>query len=156
MEADAHVTAPSPERILIETFDFLELCCGPRAPLSEAFAKQGLRTGPRIDLATHAMWDLRTGRIVEWLLFFAEGRRVWWLHSGVPCTDFSVAHHPTVRTHERPWGFRPKDEDRRGPNLLLAEVGLLAIALVRTGFGTLVHELPASAHSWAIPLLELV
>ena len=129
----------------------MELRCGPRAPLGEAFAKLGLRAGPRIDVATHPVWDLRTSRVVEWILFLAERRRVWWWHSGVPCTDFSVARHPTVRTHDFPWGFSPKDDDRRGPNFMLAVVGLLAITLVRVKFGVLVHEHPASAHSWAIP-----
>ena len=46
LEADCRGTAPSPERVLIETFDFMEICCGPRSPLCEAMARQGLLVGP--------------------------------------------------------------------------------------------------------------
>ena len=69
LEADLWGTAPSPERVLIECFDFVELCCGPRAPLLSAHAAAGLRVGPRIDLAVHPFWNLAECRIVEWLLF---------------------------------------------------------------------------------------
>ena len=150
MEADAFGTAPSPERILIETFDFVEICCGTRSPLSEACRARGLRVGPRIDLAVHGMWDLLNPRVIEWLLFLAERRRVHWWHSGVPCTDFSVARHPVVRTHEAPWGFEPRHPDRAKANSMLSFVGALIMVLIRVGFGSLTHEHPASAHSWAI------
>ena len=150
MEADCRGTAPSPERVLIETFDYMEICCGPRSPLCVAMARQGLRVGPHIDLATHKMWDITSLRVVEWLLFLAEHKRVWWWHSGVPCTDFSIAKHPVVRTHAVPWGFEPKTPGRRGPNFMLAVVASLILVLVRVRFGSLVHEHPASAHSWAI------
>lgn len=154
LEEDRHGTSPSPERVLIETFDFVEVCCGTRSPLCDAVRREGLRVGPRIDLAAHGMWDITVPRVVEWMLFLAERRRVWWWHSGVPCTDFSVAKHPTVRTHAAPWGFAPKDSERAKPNFMLAVVGMLILVLVRVGFGTLVHEHPASAHSWAIKFWE--
>ena len=41
--------APTPERILVESFDYFEVCSGPDAPLSAACEQQGLRVGPRID-----------------------------------------------------------------------------------------------------------
>ena len=147
LEDDCFGTAPSPERILIETFDFVELCCGPRSPLSAAVARAGLRVGPRIDLAVHPMWDLRALRVVEWILFLAERRRVWWWHSGVPCTDFSVAKHPVARTHAAPWGFDPKDPARAEANGVYRVMCLLVMVLIRVGFGSLVHEHPTSAHS---------
>ena len=144
--------SPSPERVLVETFDFIEVCSGPRAPLSAAMAKMGFRVGPRIDLKVSDLWDLTSRRIVEWLLFMIEHKRVWGIHSAVPCTDFSLAHTtPTVRSRRQPWGFRPKDPERRIPNFLLAVACLFAMAVLRSGFGWMTHEHPASAHSWKIP-----
>ena len=55
----------SPTRVLVGTFDFVEVMCGPRAPLLQAMARQGLRCGPVIDLAVFGMWDVREPRILE-------------------------------------------------------------------------------------------
>ena len=142
---------PSPERVLIETFDFIEICSGSRAPLSAAMAKAGFRVGPRIDLKVNDLWDLTSSRIVQWLLFMVEHKRVWGVHDGVPCTDFSLAHTtPIVRSRRQPWGFAPKDPGRRIPNFLLAVACLLLMAKLRSGFGWMSHEHPATAHSWSI------
>ena len=73
LEADRCGSAPLPDRVLIETFEFIELCCGSRSSLLDAIRHEDLRGGPRIDLATHPMWDMQL-RIVEWLLFLAERR----------------------------------------------------------------------------------
>ena len=145
-------SSPSPGRILIETFDFIEVCSGPRAPLSAAMAAAGFRVGPRIDLKVSDLWDLTSGRIIEWLLFMIEHKRVWGIHSAVPCTDFSLAHTtPVVRSRRRPWGFCPSHPDRSVPNFLLAVACALAMAVRRSNFGWMSHEHPASAHSWRIP-----
>ena len=45
----------------------------------------------------------------------------------------------------------PKEVQRLAPNFFLAVVGSLALVLSRVGSGSLVHEHPASAYSWAIP-----
>ena len=54
LEPDMYGSRPRPERVLIETFDFIEICSGPQGPVSAAVAAAGLRTGPRIDLAVSA------------------------------------------------------------------------------------------------------
>ena len=150
LEADRFGSSPSPERILIETFDYLEICCGGRSPLVEAIKSKGLRTGPRIDLAAHSFWDISRPRVYEWLMFLAERRRVVHWHSGVPCVDFSVARHPVIRTHSAPWGFDPTDPARASANFMLSLVCVLIMILIRVGYGSFTHEHPASAHSWAI------
>ena len=150
MAPDAFGTTPSPQRVLIETFDFVEICCGQRSPLIEAMRKEGLRTGPRIDLAVHEFWNITHARVYEWLFFLAERKRVGHWHSGAPCTDFSIARSPTVRTHEFPWGFSPKDPARAMANFMLAIVAVIIFILVRVQFGSFTHEHPASAHSWAV------
>ena len=60
---------PSPTRVLIETFDFLELYCGAESPLTAAMEQQGMRVGPRIDIRIHPAWDVTEFRIFEWLAF---------------------------------------------------------------------------------------
>jgi hypothetical protein len=77
LEPDCWGTSPRPERVLLETFDFVEICGGQRSSLSAAIRKQNLILGPRVDLNVHAMWDLRCLRVMEWSLFLAERGRVW-------------------------------------------------------------------------------
>ena len=55
-----------------------------------------------------------------------------------------------MRSRQHPWGFRPKDPERKLPNFMLAVACLLLMAVSRTGFGWMSHEHPASAHSWSI------
>ncbi len=79
LEAGWRGTAPRPELVLIETFDFVEICCGPRSPLCEAMALDGVaRRSSRVDLAVRPIWDITSLHIFEWLLFLAEHKRVWW------------------------------------------------------------------------------
>ena len=151
LEGDLFGSAPSPQRVLIECFDFVELCCGPNAPLMRAHADRGMRVGPKIDILAHPFWDLGSCRIVEWLLFLAARRRVWSWHSGVPCTDFSIAKCPKQRTADAPWGLDPNDPERRLPNFYLAVACCILLAVWRSGFGHATHEHPATAFSWRIP-----
>ncbi len=62
-----------PDRVLIETFDFIEVCCGPRHPLSDAMARAGLRVGPHIDVLLHPMWDLACPRLPSPALACSSG-----------------------------------------------------------------------------------
>ena len=86
-----------PEYVLIETFDFLELCCGPHAPLSTAVAARGFRVGPRTDILAHGIWDLTEDRVLEWIVLLVERRRVLWIHAAPTCATFSVAMQPALR-----------------------------------------------------------
>ena len=99
----------SPTRLLVEVFDLLEICCGPGAPLSHAFAKQNLRSGPRINVKAHSFWDSTNEKVFAWVLFLLRNRRVRHFHSGVPCTTFSLALCPKLRSKGCPWGFDPKE-----------------------------------------------
>ena len=150
LAGDCFGTSPSPERILIETFDFLEIACGLKAPLTSALARENLRVGPRIDLLQSGLWDLGRSRVVEWILFLIVRRRVFVVHSGAPCTDHSIAKHPKVRSADHPWGFAPKEEDRVLPNFLLGVALACLLAASRVGVA-MTHEHPASAFSWKIP-----
>ena len=142
--------SPSPARLLIETFDYLELCCGPSAPLCSEFSRQGFRTGPKIDLKVHSFWNLQDDRVLAWILFLLRNRRVRHLHSGVPCTTFSVARHPKLRSAHSPWGLKPGDPITRCGNFLLQFVLLCLRIVSKDPLMSGSHEHPDSAFSWKI------
>ena len=136
-----------PQWRLLERFDFIEVCCGPDAPLSGAMAAAGLAVGPCIDLKRHAMWDLTSGRVLEWLVFMAGRRRVWYVHCGAPCTTFSIARHPALRSRAQPMGFDPQDPTTALGNAVLLRSLVVLLALYVSGLhGS--HEHPATAYSW--------
>ena len=99
---------------MIETFDFIEFCCGPDEadgsppPLSVAVAHSGLHVGPRNDLKQHPFWDLGSFRVLECLFLVGRGR-LWLLHTAAPCTTFSIARCPRLRTKTKPEGFDPRE-----------------------------------------------
>ena len=71
----------SPDRILAETFDCIEICSGVNGPLTLAWKAAGLRAGPRIDILRFALYDLRDLRLVEWIIFLIERRRLRYVHT---------------------------------------------------------------------------
>ena len=151
LEDDVFGTRPSPARVLIETFDYVELCCGANAPLMQAMAAANFRLGPKIDVLANKFWDLGCTRVVEWLLFLAAHDRVWHWHSCVPSMDFSIAKHPTCRSSHVPWGTDIYDMKRNAANFLLAVACCVMLCVSRSRVAHATHEHPASAYSWKVP-----
>ena len=149
-----------PSRQLVESWDYLEVCCGRNSVLCNAMAKRGLRVGPTIDILLHATWDCRTNRVVEWVLFLIHNKRIFHLHVGAPCTTFSIARHPKDRSKEFPLGKDPTDAKILDGNIMLLRTMLMLFAIKLVGKdsstrwtqGT--HEHPASAFSWKIPSIN--
>ncbi|CAK0817411.1 unnamed protein product, partial [Prorocentrum cordatum] len=158
MEEDA---APLPGVVdptasLIEYFDVLELCCGEEARLVGYLADRGLRTGPRIDIKCHKYWDLVDSRLAEWVVWLIWQRRVKMTISQVPCTSFSIAKHPRLRSRMRPWGFDPSSTPTRLGNVLF-RVGMLALfAHLLSGHGAGLREHPLTAYSWCTHIVEFL
>ena len=121
----------TPHRILSETFDFVEICCGPSAPLMAAHAKEGMRCGPRIDIKLHPMWDLRLPRILEWILFMIYEDRVWYWHWAIPCGSFSLALWGQLRSLQYPEGYDRSEPRTSLGNLLLTRAVLCLSVLQR-------------------------
>ena len=69
-----------PERILAETFDFLELSCSELRPLSAAFRVEGMRCGPTIVFEQGGFWDLWSPLILDWIVWLILEDRVWNVH----------------------------------------------------------------------------
>ena len=111
----------------------------------------GLRVGPRIELSLSKLWDVRQLRVLEWLLFMIGRERVWGCHDGTPCTGYSIAKHPRLRSKEFPWGFNPKDPETKESNWYMIVTFILLRAKLASTFGWATHEHPQSAFSWALP-----
>ena len=88
-EAEELIEDPQPS--LIEVYDFVEVCCGPRSPLSHAMARQGLTVGPRIDLLPGTVWDITKDRVVSYLFYLIDNDRVWYVHDAVSRWRASLA-----------------------------------------------------------------
>ena len=152
---------PDPPRQLVERFDFLELCCGRSSPLIKACTNVGLRCGPKLDLLLHEAWDIRTGRLIEWVVFLVYNRRVLWFHCGAPCTTFSIARCPKLRSKLCPLGFDPSEDKTQLGNLLLFRTLAVLFAIFLAGnragytrFSVGSHEHPQSAFSWFLPQVK--
>ncbi|CAK9020415.1 unnamed protein product [Durusdinium trenchii] len=98
---------PTAERPLAQFYDFLEVCGG-SGVISDAMSKKGYVVGPIIDLTYSIHYDLTKSRTVEWLLFLVQNGRVRSLALEPPCTTFSAAAHPMVRSYRCPRGFNQK------------------------------------------------
>eukprot|EP00435_Cladocopium_sp_Y103_P061748 s675_g23.t1 len=88
-------------------FDFIEVCGG-SGVLSEAMHHRGNVVGPIIDLTYSAQYDLVKWEVVEWLIWMIQNHRVGAVALEPPCTSFSPAAYPPVRSYTVPRGFNQK------------------------------------------------
>ncbi|CAE7272694.1 unnamed protein product, partial [Symbiodinium necroappetens] len=121
-EASAQVLAdPSPRPAWIEEptkaslskplamhYDFLEVFGGSR-PVSAALRERGRSNSLVLDLSVSRQFDLASPRALEWILYLVQHGRVRSVFLSPPCTTFSVASWPSVRSHSVPWGFDLRD-----------------------------------------------
>ena len=157
LEAAIVSSVEDPQRALVETFDYLEVCCGRKAVMISACSAKGLGCGPRIDILTHSSWDVRSTRVVEWLIFLVHGKRVFHTHFGAPCTTFLIARTPKSRTKDMPLGKARLGVKEaaiiRDGNLMLLRTMLVLFCIYVTGvepesrWGHGSHEHPASVYS---------
>ena len=76
-------------------FAVLEVCggCG---GISKYTRRYGLRTGPVLEIKKG--WDLFAGGVFMWLFRMCLAGRIWLLVLEPPCTTFSIARCPKLRT----------------------------------------------------------
>ena len=58
--------------------------------------------GPRIDKQRHSYWTILDDNLFSWLVQLISAGRVLYLHLGPPCTTFSVARKPSLRSVQCP------------------------------------------------------
>ena len=81
--------------------------------MSHEAAKLGLRVGPPIDLSSSQHFDILEPGFGVWLYSMLKAGKVRSIMLEPPCTTFSPAAHPCLRTYRLPEGI-----DRRHPRVM--------------------------------------
>ena len=101
-ESEDHVGAPSAG--LDFSFDFCEICGGSGVVSKEA-ARLGMTVCPPIELSSSEHYDISNTKLIEWLCFMITSGKIRSCMFEPPCTSFSPAAHPAVRSYSQPLGF---------------------------------------------------
>lgn len=105
-------------------FDFLEMYAG-CARMSESWQKEGFRVMPPLELKEG--WDLLDGSLFWGLLRLIQRKQIRFLWFAPPCTTFSLARTPKLRSLKEPWGFWLLDRSTLVGNLHACQALLLAM-----------------------------
>ena len=121
-----HLKAPKRGPLLY--FDFVEFFGG-SGRVSSCVAALGHSVAPCLDLTASKHYDMTDERLLEWCLYMIEEGRFKAFLTEPPCTTFSPAAHPAVRSYVEPEGF-----DRRCPKTRLGNVlAFRSFVLLRHG-----------------------
>ena len=93
-----------PRKDIPMVFDFKEMCGGVGA-VSGAMASMGLCVAPVLDLSNSRKYNIISMRMLEWIFFMLQEGRFRGFLIAPPCTSFSPAAHPAVRSYRQPRGF---------------------------------------------------
>ena len=138
---------PAPQKPLALCFDFMEICGG-SGRVSGFVASAGYVTGPVIDIERSPEYDLQETRVLEWILYMLQEGRLSNVMVQPPCTTFSGAAHPCLRSYRRPEGFdRRFPRTRVGNRLAFAALVILWCAW-RVGAGALIEQPRTSKMRW--------
>eukprot|EP00435_Cladocopium_sp_Y103_P070841 s475_g36.t1 len=85
-------------------FDFVEICGGVGA-VTAAAADMGLSVAPPLDLSESVHYDLRGLRFLQWTIMMIEENRFRSFLIAPPCTTFSPAAYPNLRSYQQPYGY---------------------------------------------------
>jgi hypothetical protein len=110
-------------------FQFIEICGG-AGKVTACLSELGVVCGPILDLSMSKHYNLAEHRVISWVAFMLEQDRLQSFLVAPPCTTFSPAAHPALRTYKRPRGLQ-RDHPRvlLGNMLAFAALTLLFIAL---------------------------
>ena len=125
---DQKIASTEAERPIGLHFDFIEICGGSGVVTAELI-KLGIICGPVFDLSLSSRYDLCDKRVVAWFLFMMEEGRLRSFLVAPPCTSFSPAAFPAVRSYANPRGFDPLN-----PKVFLGNsLAFIALALLFAG-----------------------
>ena len=85
------------------------------AGVSHAWLELGLRVGPPVDMK--AGWKLDEADLFELLLRMSATARIGLLWLGPPCSMYSLARAPRLRSVQEPWGFDILEPETASGNL---------------------------------------
>ena len=90
-------------------FDFVEFCGG-SGRVTACCHELGLSVAPPLDLSNSRHYDMTDMRFLEWALFMIQEKRFRSFMLAPPCTTFSPAAWPAVRSYAEPLGFDRTNE----------------------------------------------
>ena len=85
-------------------FDFIEVFGG-AGVVTKHLCQMNVVCAPVMDISFSLQYDLMNVRVVEWLIFMLESKRIHAVLLAPPCTTFSPAAYPPCRSYENPLGF---------------------------------------------------
>ena len=94
------------------SFDFIELCGG-AGVVTKQMSLLGFVCAPVFDISYSRRCDVTNRKVFAWIAFMCESGRLRSFLAAPPCTTFSPAAHPCLRSYKQPLGF-----DRRHPRVL--------------------------------------
>ena len=65
----------------------------------------GVVCAPVLDISFSKQYDLGNGRVISWLIFMLEEKRIGAVLLAPPCTTFSPAAWPSLRSYENLLGY---------------------------------------------------
>lgn len=101
---DLEITSPEPLILLRSAV---------AGKVSDAVRNLGHSVAPVLDLSNSTHYDLSCLRLMEWIVYMLEENHFRSFLIAPPCTSFSPAAHPAVRSYKQPLGF-----DRLNPKTL--------------------------------------
>ena len=112
-EDDEEAGERGPQRPLGLYFEFVEVCGG-AGTVTKQLILMGVVCGPVFDLSYSQQFDFSSIRVLRWIIFMIEEGRILSFLVSPPCTTFSPAAFPCLRSYQEPMGF-----DRSHPRVLL-------------------------------------
>ncbi len=110
-------------------YEFIEVCGG-AGKVAKELGRLGVIVGPIFDLARSSAYDIADHKVLRWLAHLCEEGRLLSFLVAPPCTSFSPAAYPPVRTYVEPRGLLPLVQKAlEGNALAFAALFLLDVAL---------------------------
>lgn len=136
-------------------YDFIEVCGG-AAKVSAFMSKEGWVVGPCLDLDRSPHFDLSSLTLIRWLLHLVETGALDSFFVQPPCTTFSPAAYPALRSYKLPRGFSPSEKRTKlGTTLALRALCLMFVSS-RCGVIGLLEQSRRSKMAWLPEWLWLV
>lgn len=106
-----------PQKGLLMYYDFVEIFGG-SGRVSACAAKLGLVVAPPLDLDQSEHYDLGKQELMLWIFHMLETGRFKSCLTEPPCTTFSAAAYPALRSYAEPMGHQPSEPRAKHGNLL--------------------------------------
>ena len=116
-------------------FDFIELCGG-AGVVTKEMIRLGCICGPVFDISYSQRYDITDRRVFQWIAFMCEQGRLKSFLTAPPCTTFSPAAFPALRSFKKPLGFNPRHPRvLHGNDMAFSSIGSMMIAKRTKVFG---------------------